>query len=269
MLSLTTDSDGLASFILGLNQRGIAKNALARFESLVDQIPIENGKSFVKGLLDIGDQVDHEALGFTVFSSNTHLARLIVWFLRRIDNLDERGKLLLESFQQSEGISILESILVADERRREKGDPDKLISDAFFEMLKGEFVKKLDNLSENSPLELLTHTHLVSFLYRWKHWGDEEKVKSWVIAQTGSVDGCVKLLKAFLSRSSSQTVGDHFVKVTSYIRLENIEDFADTNNIREKLNGLDEASLDGDAQEAIKAFKDALNRREKGIGDDW
>ena len=269
MLSITADAQDLSTYILSLIERGVVKNALSQFEAFSDQIPLENGGSFIKGLLDIGDQLDHEAQGFTIFSSNTHVTRLIVWFLRRIDNLDERGKLLLECFESSQGLSIVESILVADENRRKKGDPGILIPDSYFERLKGEFVKKLDKMSEDTTHELITNDHLVSFLYRWKRWGNEEKVNFWIKTQIDSVDGCINLLKAFLSKSSSQTVGDHVVKLISYIRLESIEDFVDTNYIREKLNGVDETSLDSKAKEAINAFKDALNRREKGIVEAW
>ena len=59
-----------------------------------------------------------------MFSSNTHAVRLVVWFLRRIDNIEERGILLLECFKGSSGF-IVEHILLGDENRREKSDPDQ------------------------------------------------------------------------------------------------------------------------------------------------
>ena len=171
MLSLTADSDRLSSFILSLKERGILKNALSQFESFTDEVPLENGSEYIKGVLDIGDQIDHESIGFTMFSSNTHAVRLVVWFLRRIDDLEERGKLLLECFKASKGLSIVEHILQGDENRREKADADQILRDEEFELLKAEFVKKLDEMSENAPSELLSNEHLVSFLYRWRRWG--------------------------------------------------------------------------------------------------
>ncbi|ETI61302.1 NTPase [Marinomonas profundimaris] len=269
MLSLTADSDRFSSFILSLKERGILKNALSQFESFTDEIPLENGRAYIKGILDFGDYVDHESTGFTMFSSNTHAVRLAVWFLRRIDDLEERGRLLLECFKASNGISIVEHILQGDDNRREKSDADQILQDGEFEQLKAEFVKKLDEMSENSPSELLSHEHLVSFLYRWKRWGDENKVIDWLKLQTQTAEGCITILKKFVGKSSSQAMGDYVVKITTYIKLENIENFLEIAPIQEKIRNLDEAKLDSEAQEALKAFQDALQKREKGITDDW
>lgn len=269
MLSLTSDSEGLSTFILSLKERGILKNALSQFESFTEEVPVDNGYTYIKGLIDIGDKIDHESIGFTLFSSNTHAIRLVVWFLRRIDDLEERGKLLLKCFKDSEGISIVERILQADENRREKSDADILLPDTKFEELKEEFVRKLDYMAENSPEILMSHEHLVSFLYRWKRWGDEKKVISWLKSQTLTTDGCVNLLKAFASKSSSQAMGDYVAKITTNIKLESIENFLEIDPIADAIRNINEADLDEVAHEAIEAFKVALERREKGISDDW
>ncbi|EHR6734793.1 TPA: NTPase [Vibrio parahaemolyticus] len=269
MLSLTADSDRFSSFILSLKDRGILKNALSQFESFTDDIPLGNGHSYIKGILDIGDQIDHESTGFTMFSSNTHAVRLVVWFLRRIDNLEERGKLLLECFKASSGISIVEHILLGDENRREKSDADQILRDEEFDLIKVEFVRKLDEMSKNNSNELLSHEHLVSFLYRWKRWGDENKVTDWLKLQANTVEGCITLLKGFVGKSSSQVMGDYVVKVTTYIKLESIEDFLEIAPIEEKLRGIDESKFDSKEREALKAFQEALEKREKGISDYW
>ena len=263
MLSLTADSDRFSSFILSLKDRGILKNALSQFESFTDDIPLGNGHSYIKGILDIGDQIDHESTGFTMFSSNTHAVRLVVWFLRRIDNLEERGKLLLECFKASSGISIVEHILLGDENRRKKSDADQILRDEEFDLLKVEFVRKLDEMSKNNSNELLSHEHLVSFLYRWKRWGDENKVTDWLKLQTNTVEGCITLLKGFVGKSSSQAMGDYVVKITTYIKLENIENFLEIAPIEEKLRGIDEGKFDFKEREALKAFQEALEKREK------
>ncbi|EOW9352846.1 P-loop NTPase fold protein [Vibrio cholerae] len=269
MLSLTADSDKFSSFILSLKDRGILKNALSQFESFTGDIPLGNGHSYIKGILDIGDQIDHESTGFTMFSSNTHAVRLVVWFLRRIDNLEERGKLLLECFKASSGISIVENILVGDENRREKSDADQILRDEEFDLLKVEFVRKLDEMSKNNSNELLSHEHLVSFLYRWKRWGDENKVADWLKLQTNTAEGCITLLKGFVRKSSSQAMGDYVVTITTYIKLENIENFLEIAPIEEKLRGIDEDKFDSKEREALKAFQEALEKRKKGISDDW
>lgn len=269
MLFLTSDSESLSSFILSLKERGILKNALSQFESFTDEVPLENGEQYITGLLNIGDKVDHESVGFTMFSSNTHVVRLVVWFLRRIEDVEERSNLLLKCFKNSDGISIVEHILQADENRREKSDSDIVLSDNEFTVLKNEFVGKLNNLSEHTPDKLMNHEHLVSFLYRWKRWGDDEKVVSWIQAQTSNVEGCIKLLEAFVTKSSSQAMGDYVVKITNNIKLESIEHFMQIEPIVEKVSSVNINDLEVKAREALEAFNKAIERREQGINDEW
>lgn len=269
MLSLTSDADALSGFILSLKERGIVKNALAQFESYTDEVPLENGYPYVKALLDVGDLIDHESIGFTMFSSNTHATRLVVWFLRRIDNKQERGELLLRCFRESKGISIVEHMLQADENRREKSEDDPMLDDEKFDELKKEFVKKLDDMADNTPIELMNHEHLVSFLYRWKRWGDDEKVTSWLKQQIKTPEGSLKLLKAFVSKSSSHGMGDYVAKVTNYIKLENIENFISIDEIQEAIRKLNGVSLDKNDQEAMDTFHEAIDRRERGVSDEW
>jgi hypothetical protein len=269
MLDLTSDSERFSAFILSLKDRGILKYALSQFESFTDEVPLANGSTYIKGILDIGDKVDHETTGFTFLSSNTHAVRLVFWFLKRIDPLKERGELLLNCFKASNGISIVGHILQGDEERRAKSDADQILGDIEFELLKTEFVKKLDDMSLNAPDELLANKYLVSFLYRWKRWGNEAKVIDWLKLQTQSAEGCINLLKHFVSTSTSQGMGDYVAKITKYIKLENIENFLEIAPIQEKLRELDGTNLDSEAQQALKAFQDALNNRTKGVNDEW
>lgn len=266
MLSLTDDSDRFSAFILSLKERDILKNALSQFESFTGEIPIENGYSYIKGVLDISDHIDNESIGFTIFSSNTHTIRLVVQFLRRIDDLKERGKLLLECFKASDGLSVIEYILQHEENCRKNSEADHILRDDEFELLKVEFIRKLDDMSENNSGELLTSEHLVSFLHRWKRWGDENIVTDWLNLQIQTVEGCIALLKRFVDKSSSQSLGDHIVEITTYIKLEDIEKFLDILPIQEKVKDLDAAELDSEAQQALIAFRNALEKKEKSTG---
>lgn len=267
MLKLTADSNEFSYFALSLQKRGILKNALSQFESFTNDIPLENGKCYIKGLLDIGDEIDHESEGFTMFSTHTYAIRLVIWFLKRIDNLEERGNLLLECFKHTNGMSIIESILVSDGNRREKSDSNLILSDVAFEKLKLEFVEKLKIMSINTPEKLLCHRHLVSFLYRWKSWGKESDVIEWITLHTQSAKGCIKILEGFVDRSSSHVIGDHVAKVNIFINLDKLERFLDINSVNEKVLGIDVNNLNPKAREALMAYQDALEKREKGIID--
>jgi len=269
MLTLTSDTEALASFILSLQERGILMNALSQFDAYTDKIPLENAESYIKALLNVGDKVDHEFIGFTMSSSYTNVVRLVNWFLARIESQENRGRILLTCFEASNGIAVVGRILNADKQRREESEKDTVLADNEFINLQTEFVKKLDDMADNSPDTLISHKHLISLLYSWKRWGNEEKVRLWLQQQIVTSDGCLKLLKGFVSKSSSQGTGDYVVKITSSIKLETIEDFVSIDGIREKINGIEVELLDEKTKEAIDAFEKALDRRSKGLGEEW
>lgn len=265
MLSLTADSDRFSSFILSLKERNILVNALSQFEAFIDEIPLGNGSSYVKGMLDVGDHIDAQSMGFMTFSATKHAEMLISGFLQRIDSQEERGKLLLECFRISEGLSVIEYILQSEESYRERLGTGYTLRDDEFEALKVEFVKRLDKMSINSPNDLLSNEHLVSFLYRWKRWGNESIVTDWLKSQIQTVEGCITLLKRFVSKSSSHSLDSHIVKTTTYIKLEDIENFLEVSTIQEKIKDLNTDNLDPESQEALEVFQNALEKREKGI----
>ena len=263
MLSLTADSDRFSSFILSLKERDILVNALLQFEAFIDEIPLGNGSSYVKGILDVGDHIDAQSMGFMTFSAIKHAEMLISGFLQRIDSQEERGKLLLDCFKISEGLSIIEHILQSEENCRERLGKGYTLRDDEFEALKVEFVKRLDEMSVNSPNDLLSNQHLVSFLYRWKRWGNENIVTDWLKSQIQTVKGCITLLKRFVSKSSSHSLDSHIVKTTTYIKLEDIENFLEVSTIQEKVKDLNTDNLDPESKEALEAFQNALEKREQ------
>ena len=79
----------------------------------------------------------------------------------------------------------------------------------------------------------------------------------------------MSLLRGFVSKSSSHAMGDYVSKVTTYIKLESIEDFFDIAPIQKMIDSLDVAKLNAEDQLVLRVFREALERREKGISDDW
>ena len=269
MLQLTSNSSSFKDFIFSLHERGILKNALGQFESYIDRIPLDNAEPFIKALLDLGDMVDHETIGFSMLSPYTHIVRLVSRFLRRNKSLEYRGQILLKCFKESKSIATVKYLLHADENRREKADSDQFLADKEFSELKDEFVRKLDEMAINSPDDLMNHEHLISILYCWKRWGNEKEVCSWLTEQTKDANDCIRFLRAFVFKCSSSGMGDHVVKITKHIKLQNIEDFLPVEYIQQHINSIDIESLDADSKEALKAFAEAVDQREKGITNDW
>jgi hypothetical protein len=262
MLSLTSEAIKLSSFILSLKERGIIENGLARLFACTEDIPIENGYEYLKGLLDVGDIVGHSSYGYTYFDSHSYLVSSVIQFLRRIDNVDNRSALLLRCFKDSKGISVVERILQKDENHRTKSIDEIIFSDFHFDLLKNEFVYKLEYMADNSPLNLIGDDHFASFLFRWQRWGDADKLLSWLYLQTDNAKGCVDFLKAFLTQSSITQGGDYVAKMKYIINIDDIEQFLPVDRIIMNLKDIDIKSLDDNAKITIDAFNNALKERE-------
>ncbi|MCP3943240.1 MAG: hypothetical protein GY710_17375 [Desulfobacteraceae bacterium] len=125
-------------------------------------------------------------------------------------------------------------------------------------------MEKLDDMAVNSSDSLLSHEHLFNCLYLWKQWGDEKKVTSWLNDQIITSIGCIKVLKAFVSKSSSHDLSDHSPKITSFINLETIEDFIPIEKIQENLKEINVEALDKEDQNLINLFEKAISVRAKG-----
>ncbi|UBU47893.1 AAA family ATPase [Cobetia amphilecti] len=260
LIQLTSRSDELSRSILLLEEEGVSKNALSQLEAYINEIPLENGESFIKAILDIGDVIEHETKGFTFISAHTHAVRLVVWFLRRIENDKDRGSLLISCFKKSDGLSIIDHMLSAEVSRREKGDPDQVLADEELESLKDELIEKFDKMSKNEPDKLLSNNHLISLLYTWKKLGKEQEVKKWLKDNTKSTEDCLRLLNKFKYRKYTQSMGDYNARATTIIKLEDIEEFIDVSTIQEKTQELSEENLVPDYKETLTAFRTALNR---------
>lgn len=267
MLDSTANAKKFENFIDILNEKGVARNAFSQFESFTDEIPLENGDEYLLGLFNVGDSVESESVGFTSLSAHIHVFRLASQFLRRFDDIDIRSNLLERSFEKSNGFSIVESILVADERRREKGEPDILLDDDSYDSLKEMFVKKISVAAEDTPDFFIENKHLVSFLYGWERWGSEDEACSWISSQVSDPTKCIKILKGFSSQVSSHVMGDHIVRVKREIRLSEVEKFMDVGEIKKVLDKIDRKELSPEHKEVTDAFREAVDRRDKGFVD--
>jgi predicted KAP-like P-loop ATPase len=263
MLSLTGDCFALTAFIKELHEREILKNSLGQFISFIDQIHLKNSRSFISSMLNTCDEVGNDDFSFSLNSAN-YMTIYVEKTMKRIEDIDERGDLLLECFQKSEsGLNVVESILQYEEDRRQKNEDNILLSDSIFESLKIKFVEKLDLLSESKENGLINHPQLGSFIYRWKRWGSDDKVSSWLVEQIKNPEYCLILLKSFVQKGSSQAWGDHVSRKTTKIRLDNIEEFFPVNLMEESLKSLNRTDLDLSEQEAIQALKRAISQKEQ------
>lgn len=262
MLNTTSDSETFKSFVLTLKEKGISRNALSQFSFFTDEIPLENAKPYIQGILDVGDCVENKFSGITSFSSYIHIVRLAILFLKRIEDIDERSEILLSCDLKSKGLSVVNYIIVSEDNSRTESDLDIIVSDIALEQLRDEFLSKLKSLAEQSPKELLNHLHLDQFLYHWEQWGDCSEVKEWLQEQIKSKDACIILLRTFISISTSQTLGDYTATINKRLNLDFLEKFISLEDISNSLENSRATNFDESSKEVRSLFKQAKAEKE-------
>ncbi len=270
IISLSGDRAGLVQKLNSLKDAGLLKAALGQLDSYKQDISLENSDAFIPALMDIGDATEDESGGFTGFSAHLHLVRIVLWYLRQDDSIEDRGKRLLSAFSKTDGLSIMAHLLAGEDSRREKEDKAALLltDDVTFEIAKKAFVRKLEGIAQNEPRRLLHNTHLAGLLFRWKEWGELEKIRAWIVRNISSFEDLHVFLDKFTSQVVSQGMGDYVGRIKHRINLGNIETFISLDRVRELAKHGDREKMNERQRQVMDALEAAFRRRDKGYADD-
>ncbi|MBL0317315.1 MAG: AAA family ATPase [Flavobacteriales bacterium] len=256
MVEYSGDSGKFTERISALNSAGLAKVALSQFESFVKEIPRENGVAFMKALFEIGDIVDNESEGFFEFSANLHAVRIVIAFLRGIEEQNERDKIVIEAFNDSFALSVIEQLLQSEESRRAKqGETEIIFSDDAFDLLKNRFVDKINIVSSAQNVVFLKCKYFNSIVYRWARWGDPEKVSSWLEDQIKTTTGVIALLNAFVRKTKSFSAGDYVSKTNLYIKKDEINNFIPIAKVADAIQKINRQELDASEIALLALFE--------------
>ncbi|MCL9783916.1 KAP family NTPase, partial [Vibrio sp. S4M6] len=259
IISLTSDREVFLNRLLQLQKNGLLKQFLYDFESFSVEVPLINKYEYVRALIDIGDMLEKETLtGLASIRTIDHLERILVQYLRRIECIEERSSLVFDCFKDSSALVVVEGILIADESRRKDKSHNLVLSDAVFNNMKEEFVNKLNDMSENSPDELMSNEHLASFLYRWSNWGEESIVTDWLASQTYTLEGCLRLIKHLVTETTIYESSRYAPKRLYGIKLTDKEKFIPIKKISTVLDDSNIEGLSSPDKQAIEYFQEAL-----------
>jgi predicted KAP-like P-loop ATPase len=268
ILSLVGDRDGLVKEFRILKDRNLLYVAFDRLETYKQEVDLKHAIPFVTAIFDIGDELPDEPIGLYTFGAETHVWRIIYWFLRKETDVQKREDILQQSIELTTGLFLpVYTISLENDRQERKKDPSSfLIREEALQRFINLCVKKIRAAAQSGILE--SHQRMPSILYRWKDWTSPEESGEWVRKLVESDKGVVKFLTGLLNKSTSQGVGDYVPTVHWRISLQNIEDFVPVALVENKIKDIDVSTLTEKEQQAMRAFQKALRRREKGISDD-
>lgn len=274
ILSLGNNPDAFAEALLKLNADGRIIRFLERLEDYTrSDIPEENIEPIITVLMDIGDLFP-EGDSRLFRDTPMRILRLFYQLSHRFDSHEKRFDILKRAMEQATRslYTIVHEVSVQDQQHgkygsKETPDPKEKLT------VTAEQLKELERIA-CSKIEiwaadgrLRKHRHLPSILFRWKEWGQGDKINSFVSNMIRNDDGLIDFITSFLSKSTSRGISDYVGKIHWRIDIKSIEEFVDLKEeelrIRKIFSSPDFEQFDDRKKLAIRTFLDTIDGKIK------
>lgn len=262
--SLLTDSEKFCD-ALRHKDESQQKEILDRLEAHIDDFPIEQSESVIETLLNAGEVVVSGQSTFTSLSPDTHLWRLLKFFLDRHQEPVIRSELLLRAFERAKGFIVLEHLLSRESSLRLKSEPCEL-DDAGFEQLRQMFVSELLKKADINPEAFLEHRRFMSFAYRLNAMADGAG-SQWTKRHVTTLERFILFARSVVVKAT-QHAGDVVTEHYS-IRSSTLEELLGIEACRGWMSQVQQDTLDGPAKQAVELVGLALEKHQRGETSDW
>ncbi len=270
ILSLTGNREELVTEFKSLSRRGLLVVALNRLEAYKERINLHHAVPFITALMDIGDELPEEVVGFFSIGTDMHISRIIHWNLKQEKDVKKRGDILKKAMKETIGlyIPVMKTSIEDSKQERQKAPDSFAVNEDDLKDLINICVEKITRATESGAL--ICHPKMEYILYHWREWTSPEEPKKWVARLIETQAGLLSFLSSFLSQTKSHGMGDHVYRTHWRISLESIENFISADRLAEKIKALKNESLAEKEQIAVSTFQKALKRRKEGKPDeDW
>jgi predicted KAP-like P-loop ATPase len=277
IVSLGNNANSFAEALLKLSEdkRRIIR-LLERLEDYTQSdIPEENIEPIITALMDTGDLFPEGDSGIFVTDTPMRILRLCYQLSHRFDSSEKRFNIFNHAIQKATRslYTIVHEVGVLGQEHgkfssKESPEPkDKLtVNVEQLEKLEKLACDKIENWAKDGRLK--KHEHLLPILFRWKEWGQREKINHFVNSTIKNDDGLIDFIASFLNKHTiSHGMSDYVGKIDWRINLKNVEEFVDLKNIelriRKILSSSDFEELDARKKLAIKTFLDTIDGKIK------
>lgn len=216
---------------------------LDTFEDYINDIPIENIKYVIFGMINKANKIPENKRGFLgIFDNYFSIRRIIYKLLKKILDEKERYIILKRAILKSEGIYVLTDLISHLEAGKKK--EEEIINENQINELKKIIINKIEKKASQNILKNENHFNYI--LYKWKQWGEEGKVINYVNSITKSDLGLIKFLvdivkpyskgiplnrvvvevkKIFEEYLDLKTIKDRFINIKKSIKEKYFDDF--------------------------------------------
>ena len=267
VMALVGDRDALAKKFTDLRERGLLDVTLDRLDYYKDKLPIQAAEAFVTALFDLDVSSDDQFLALQL-SPQTHLQRILYWYLRQEPDQAKRKGILQTAMAKTTGlVTPVMAINWLEARTRDKrpGDSDALLQNqADIDDLRRQSIAKIEDAGKSGRLP--KEKELRFLLAIWGAWGGNPQMRQWVenVVASGQ-DGLLLILRTL--RGAMRAFGGPIPKERHYYKVSDVEQCIDPGMLLALIEKLDIGSLSQDDAANVKLFRQALERRAQGKPD--
>lgn len=248
-----------------LLRSGKLEVALERLDAYRRTFPLTIFPAFITGLADIADSLPYRnRVMVDVRDGLTYAWRQVYFGLKEITEESTRFDLLRDGITASRGVRLPTEIVSLEVRHKGNQNHDYLVEEAHCEALKPLAVERLRSAAKDGRLR--TIPDLVSLLYRWKEFTNQQEVRLWVVSQLNTAQDGLWILRTLLSTMTRSAEKTTYVR---FINLKAVELFADIDLIVKLTKGLEIGKLPEDDRRALRAFRYAVAWRAEGKPDGY
>lgn len=275
ILSLGNDPNSFAEALLRLNEGSRIIRFLERLEDYTrDYIPEENIETIISVLMDIGDLFPEGESGFFEIDTPMRILRICYQLSQRLDSHEKRFKVFKNAMEKTTRslYTIVYEVSVQDQQHGKYHSKDTPTPEGK-RTVNAEQLKVLENIALNkietwaNDGRLKKHKKLAYILFRWKEWDGDNKVNEFVKNIIKNDEGLIDFITAFLTKSTSQTMGDYVYRTHWRINLKSIEEFIKINKIesriRKIINSNKYTHFDERQKIALRTFIDTIDGKIK------
>lgn len=241
------------------------RKVLQRMQDYTDdleKLPNSNAENIVQALFNISDELPEEKIGMFDFGADMDLIRIIYQILKRESDKNRNYEILKKTIPSSKGLSGPVQKISLESSRKEKGRNTN------------EFVIPEDKIREMQEIclqkiiswkdKLLLNRQLIYILYRWKEWDKEEKWREFISEIIADNEKMLIFLEKYISETRSHTIGDYGVKRINKFNYKSLENFAELNAVKLKLESIKRENIDlyKKNKKVIDLFLDNIDKKD-------
>ena len=248
LLALVNDSDAFAAALrqaaLQRRPNGISK-ARDLLDRFMDHVPgdltMTNVEPVVRALMMIGDELvipTDIVPGEFDFGNEYRISRIAYHLLKKCDAA-ARLPLLTDALTKGKALQcgeFLFSSLCQKAGEAVQGGGESLVSTVECSELKEVWLRKIRQSA--IATEFIDHPSIASLLSAWRHWGGDAEPAAWWARAAASDDGLLKLIAAHKTNVTSNTVGEHAVRVRIRVNPNGLAPYADVQAMAVRVSAL-------------------------------